>query len=287
MNPFPISVVTLGPGSQTHEEDEALDFIPMPQGMNTFDMPRFPDIENPVALAAAVALLQTLLARMRAWRFDTSPHPRLALEDCSPEVLRVVNDALGQGEVSAIVHEGDHILRIQETVFAGVWRMRRETTDGALRADWIEACAVPVEIAGRANAAGTGNLEIPVLPDGVMNAPVLLNEIRDVAAAFNPGDAAHVINLTLLPLTPPDLECLVNALGSGPSVVLSRGYGNCRVSSTALADTWWVQYYNNGDNLILNTIEITTLPDVVPASADDYADSVERLAEWIDALQAD
>ena len=83
---------------------------------------------------------------------------------------------------------------------------------------------------------------------------------------------------------PADLAWLVEVLGVGPTVILSRGYGNCRITATALANTWWVQYFNSADTLILNTIEVTDLPDVAPAAADDFADSIERLAEWTAAL---
>lgn len=83
------------------------------------------------------------------------------------------------------------------------------------------------------------------------------------------------------------IECLSKTLGAGCSVVLSRGYGNCRVSNTTVANSWWVQYYNSGDSLIRNTIEITTMPEVVLASADDFSDNRTRLIEWIDALESD
>mgnify|MGYP000724044400 FL=1 len=67
--------------------------------------------------------------------------------------------------------------------------------------------------------------------------------------------------------------------------MLSRGYGNCRITSTRLRNTWWVQYFNSMDHLILNTIEVTSVPEVALAAPEDFADSVERLAEWVAALQ--
>lgn len=286
MKDFPISVVTLGPDSQVFEEDEPLDFIEMPRGMHTYNPPRIPEAGDPQALLEAVRVLRDLVARMQAWTFGTPGHPVLHLDTLSPGACLLINEALGQGEVSAVVN-GEHTLKIQETVFAGVWRVRYLDSAGQLLADCIEACAVPKAIAAHALAAARSALEVPALPDGVMNAPVLLSEIRDVVSRYAPGDAAHVINLTLLPLTPQDFDCLLQTLGAGCSVVLSRGYGNCRVSSTTLANTWWVQYYNSGESLILNTIEITDMPDVVLASADDYTDSLARLIDWIDVLETD
>ncbi|MGL1701369.1 hydrogenase expression/formation C-terminal domain-containing protein, partial [Vibrio parahaemolyticus] len=45
-------------------------------------------------------------------------------------------------------------------------------------------------------------------------------------------------------------------LGRGSLIVLSRGYGNCRVTNTGTRNVWWARFYNSQDALILNTIEI-------------------------------
>jgi hydrogenase-1 operon protein HyaF len=94
-----------------------------------------------------------------------------------------------------------------------------------------------------------------------------------------------VINLTLLPVTPEDLDHLALALGEGPVSILSRGYGNCRIRATAVPGAWWVQYFNSMDQIILNTIEVVSIPEVALAAREDYEDSAERLAEWIATLE--
>lgn len=115
---------------------------------------------------------------------------------------------------------------------------------------------------------------------GVINAPALLAEIA-AQAARPPGDA-HVINLSLLPFGPEDAAWLDERLGRGDVTLLSRGYGNCRITATGIARVWWVQYFNSQDALILNTIEISDVPEVARASSEDLRDSAERLAEVID-----
>jgi hydrogenase-1 operon protein HyaF len=82
-----------------------------------------------------------------------------------------------------------------------------------------------------------------------------------------------------LPQSDEDLEFLKQGLGSGTVTVLSRGYGNCRVTSTLTKNVWWVQYFNSQDAIILNTLEVTPVPLVVCASQDDIEDSAERLRE--------
>jgi hydrogenase-1 operon protein HyaF len=45
---------------------------------------------------------------------------------------------------------------------------------------------------------------------------------------------------------------------------------------------WRVQYFNNMNTLILNTIEVVTVPEVVLAAAEDLSDTRERLVELVD-----
>ncbi|QDF99370.1 hypothetical protein CJ010_23940 [Azoarcus sp. DD4] len=281
-NAFPIPVVAVGAGSQP-AEDEDFDYLPMPSGMDTFAPPRLPDQIDPAARATAVATLEGLLAAMRAWSFGSAGHPVVDLGGLDSTSLALINDALGQGEVSARV-DGSPALRIQETVFAGIWRVIETDAAGRRLADRIEACAMPAEVAARSRAAARAALTPPPPPVGVMNAPAVLAELLHAVDKHRAGSAAHIVNLTLLPMNPADLTWLVEVLGVGPTVILSRGYGNCRITATALANTWWVQYFNSADTLILNTIEVTALPDVAPAAADDFADSIARLAEWTAAL---
>ncbi|MEI2624692.1 MAG: hydrogenase expression/formation C-terminal domain-containing protein [Giesbergeria sp.] len=47
---------------------------------------------------------------------------------------------------------------------------------------------------------------------------------------------------------------------------LAGGYGNCRISSTRVANTWRVVYYNSQDAMILNSIEVVDMPEVACAA---------------------
>ncbi|MGZ5893534.1 MAG: hydrogenase expression/formation protein, partial [Caldimonas sp.] len=101
----------------------------------------------------------------------------------------------------------------------------------------------------------------------------------------SPATPAHVINLTLLPLSPEDVAHLDAVLDGGSVVILSRGFGNCRISSTAARDVWRVQYFNNMQTLILNTIEVVAMPEVALAAREDIVETHERLADlvrWMD-----
>jgi hydrogenase-1 operon protein HyaF len=166
-----------------------------------------------------------------------------------------------------------------------MWRLLHYNPEGELAHDYLEACPVPDVILQYATEASAPGLEIAPPPPGVMNSPTVLFEIREQAAQYAPGGPAHVVNLTLLPMSPQDNDYLNRSLPAGPVAILSRGYGKCRVSSTALRHVWRVQYFNNMNTLILNTVEVVDIPEVVKAAREDIEDSLDRLRELLDWME--
>lgn len=284
MKSFPIPVRSIGPGSQP-TEDDTLAVLDMPRDVNVFEMPRVPERVDPLALTAARDLLQQWHDALRLWDPAAQPRgPQLDLAGTPAAVLTIVNDMLGEGEV-VIRIAGDPEWRIQESVFAGFWRCVQLDAAGQVVRDWLEAGPVPVRVGECAREAAGDAPRSVELPPGAMNSPALLAEIGSRRAALRPGDPAGVINLTLLPMSPDDHAVLEQALPVGPVVMISRGFGNCHVSSTLVRDVWRVQYFNSARTLILNTIEIVGMPEAAVAATDDLLDSRERLAEllrWMD-----
>ncbi len=284
MKEFPIPVVALGPGSQPVEAGP--ECLEMPTDMDVFRPPRMAFESDAVVADGVCAQLRELLGRMQAQGFSRRRAVRLDLAGLDPTLLRALSDALGEGEVAVRMQEGDGETLIQESAFAGVWRVLRHDAAGACVEDVIEACAIPPRVIATARSGAGADIAAPALPDGAMNSPALLAELRSASQASRDEAPAHVINLTLLPLTPEDLQYLGAALGAGTTTLLSRGYGKCRITSTALRDVWWVQYFNGMDKLILNTVEAVDIPEVALAAEEDWRDSIERIGDLIGVLSA-
>ena len=289
MREISIPVNLSGPGSQPVDEDGAsLDILQLPDEMETVRMPQLPDPEALAEGGAAKTLIGELYEQLqcRAER-KTGQDAILELDGLDAQGLDLVDQLLGEGEVSMrFEHESCHA-RIQESVLAGVWRVKYFTADGELSRDTVEVADVP-RLCRRhvfTHAAHRAEQSREALPQGVLNAPPLLAEINDKVAEYRPGKAAHVINLTLLPQTEEDLGYLIERLGQGPLTILSRGYGNCRISSTAVENVWWVQYFNSQDKNILNTLEIGGVPEVAAAAIEDLQDSAERLGQMMEAYR--
>ncbi|WFP76156.1 hydrogenase expression/formation protein [Mesorhizobium sp. WSM4906] len=273
----------LGPGSQPLEEDGGeLQYMEMPKGMLTFARPILPEKENVAGLRAALAVLSAVADSLAAFSpgRPNAVHDLAGLDHAN---LALIDQALGEGEVSVICG-GD--VQAQESVLAGVWRVRRTGANGQLASDTIEVGTFPSAVMARAFAESRDVLAAPAAyPAGIFNAPPLIAEINEHIRRTAPGVEPHVINLSLLPHTEEDFALLDSLLGQGPVVVLSRGYGNCRVTTTATRDVWWVRFYNSTEALILNTIEVTALPEVVSAAPEDIADSHGRLLEILEVYR--
>jgi hydrogenase-1 operon protein HyaF len=283
MKKIDIPVVVVGPGSQPIEEDGGVLETPKSPGeMNVYSMPDLSDMEGLDNLDDGMRVLQETETILNNYKVGSKPDAQ-SLDDLSEDDLDLVNQVLGNGEVS-IVYNGDVQMQIQESVLAGLWRIQHIDQDGQVNKDLIEVADVPSVV----REAAFIHTTMPVaadrseLPEGVLNAPPLIVEICDKVNAFTPDSEPHVINLSLLPQTEEDLAYINDQLGVGPVTILSRGYGNCRITSTNTPNVWWVQYFNSDDTNILNTIEISEVPAVACAAQEDIEDSAERLHDILE-----
>jgi hydrogenase-1 operon protein HyaF len=275
VSPFTLPPAGFGPGSQPDPDGE-LQYLPMPSGMRTYT-PHIPSADDPAALSGALALLDRMASACEAVarggaaaEFDLAP--------LAPGVRAVLADALGQGEVSMRLR-GLPAVMVQESVFAGVWML------AAAGIDRLEIAPVPGLALARAHLPHrpAGGAATPRRP-GLANAPAILTELADRSATRRPDAPAHVVNLTLLPHSLEDLAWLEEALGEGAVTILSRGYGNCRITATALPHVWRVRFFNSMDTLILDTFEVCAMPEVAIAAPEDLADSAARIRDVIGAI---
>lgn len=265
-----------GPGSQPPEEDgKELEYMPMPQDMRSYSL-HVPDVEGDIT-AGLNLLAELSKACDRVARGGANERFDLSVLDKANRAL--IAETLGEGEVSVRMH-GIPAVAAQESVFAGVWSLRGVDMD-AVEIGPIPQMALDRSFRPRKPALGA----VAPKPAGVVNAPALLVELMDKSASYSENAELHVINLTLLPHTEPNLEWLDVALGQGSVDILSRGYGNCRITATGQAHVWRVQFYNSMDSLILDTFEVTRLPEVALAADEDLADSAERIQEVMEAIR--
>jgi hydrogenase-1 operon protein HyaF len=208
------------------------------------------------------------------------------LTEFSADEIQLLEDVIGEGEVAGVVTLPDGVCaQVQESVMAGLWRVRFTDAQGKFFADYLEVSSLP-EIVRRAAVVNCRPLAIGAAPEGAMNVMPLLAEIASRSAAHRAGEPTHTITFSLLPMSPADMGFLQQSLGAGAVRLISRGYGSCRILSTGAKNVWSVQFFNAMDEVILDTLEIGAAPAAACAAEDDFRDSASRLREIEEAYFA-
>lgn len=287
---FPDNIIpldVLGPGSQPDTDDGLELTLPsLPKEMYTYVPPSFPEDDAakrfPRVLVALNRVIELLDAASWHDNRQNSEEFFVDVSHLNTQERDLLNQVLGEGEVSIRLDDTGRVWHIQESVFTGVWRVIQPESG----IDVIDIGPVPSLLDVHCATGVHEHMPMPVIPnnDAVINAPSILVELAEFQARYRTDGEPHVINLSLLPHTPEDLDHIDKSLGKGRVTILSRGYGNCRVSATGIANVWWVQYFNSMDSLILNTLEIVDVPGVVLAAPEDLVESVERLQEVLEVL---
>jgi hydrogenase-1 operon protein HyaF len=255
--------------------------------MDTYQRPETPEPEAVRHLTGAREAMDWLQASLDHYRVG-GPACLADITQLDRSNRELVNQILGEGDVS-LKYIGTWRANAQEAVLVGVWRILYLDSRGQISRDLIEVAEVPFLARPQDEEASIAadDLTADEAPAEVMNAMPILTELQEHQAGYASGQAAHVINLTLLPLSEADTTYLDQILGTGPVEILSRGYGDCQMISTAVPGIWWVRYRNSMGKLILNTLEVVDVPAVARAAQEDIDDSALRLKEILESYWSD
>ena len=279
MKALDIPVRVVGPDSQA--EEDSLQYLAVPREMDVFRMPEVPQRADTRALCEARDVLNRFADRFAAWDIGSATAgPRLALDGLPPATLRVLNQVLGEGEVSVRV-DAPRPCASRRAYSPASGACASSTPTGA----WLAIGSKPRRCRLRQSpprtADGARCAPIPDLPpcDELARAPARDRGARARATVRQPGAGRSI--LRCLPLTPEDHKVIELALPVGPVAIMSRGFGDCGITSTERRTCCRVQYFNTMNTLILNTLEVVDAPEVALAATDDLADSRERFGELL------
>jgi hydrogenase-1 operon protein HyaF len=232
--------------------------------------------ETAAAVRAVLAAARDALAVAAA----SGTAVAVAIDGLDPAGLVLLGEVLGEGEVKAKVTLDDRLLRVQESVLPGLWRI----LDGDRQT--LEAADVPSVLRDAVRALPLGVSLPGTLPEGAMNVGPVIGELDDATRVHEATGAEKEVNLTLMPMTPVDLLVLDMALGLGPVSIVSMGYGDCRILAGGRRHTWSVRFSNTEGREILHTVQAGDVPVAARATAEDMGDSIARLDEIMGSLFA-
>lgn len=265
--------------------DEAVALLPIGRDVAALEARRKANFlatssaEELIKRCPSVARLLPELAEALQAQKACEPNRLFDVTDLPADDRELLSQVTGEGEVAGVAALTDGVLaQLQESVMAGLWRVRFVDAAGALVADYLEVGAIPQAVRKAAELTAP-DVALGAPPPGAMNVMPVLAEIRDRMAAHRLGRPAHIINFSLLPMNEADMGFLQQTLGDGPVRLVSRGYGACRVHATGARHVWSVQFFNAMDTIILDTLEIGDTPLAACAADEDFRDSAERLRE--------
>ena len=159
---------------------------------------------------------------------------------------------------------------LHETTLPGIWWVQEQGGN-----DYLEVGLCPA-VVFQAGLAGTTTA--PPWPDGLMNAPGLLAE----ALAHAQAGQALQLNLGMLPFNEADrafLDQLSQQAAVRNAHLALKGYGDTVAEKTILSRLWRVRHFNVHGTLVLDTLEVATVPAVIMATDEDWQTSRQHLLQ--------
>jgi len=115
----------------------------------------------------------------------------------------------------------------------------------------------------------------------VGNIRSLLVEIATLLDKLAVSGETGMIDLNSLPLAPGEHEQLRHMLGQGEVTAHIEAIGPSEIIETRYPGVWWVTHYNVEGDIVADTLEITTIPEIIKSQADDINTGLELLQDQI------
>lgn len=281
-DPTSLAALGIGPGSQHEESDDEFEFMVMPEEVTTYAAPPVPEADEIDGRTKALEFLESVCRALDHWQPGDS-NKSFSLDGLDSAERALVDQVLGSGEVSVTVQHGSKDTAVQESVLTGIWQVHQRDDKGETLIDAVEVGPLPACVRDESFRNAKPKLDAEQqAPLAVLNAPSVLVELAEYIDIWQPPELPDTVNLSLLPMSEDDIAWISQVLGTGPTVILSRGYGNCRIGATQYRNCWWLKYFNSQDHVILETIEVCDVPPVAVAAPEDISDSAERLNQILE-----
>jgi len=122
--------------------------------------------------------------------------------------------------------------------------------------------------------------QLPEIP--THNTLPLLHEIRHALQRLIDSGEPTIIDLLAIPLTTVEEEQLETLLGQGEVNCQLDALGKSTVTETAIPGVWLVSHYNTEDELMAKSIEITTVPAIVPSDTEAMREGLTTIATLLE-----
>lgn len=112
-------------------------------------------------------------------------------------------------------------------------------------------------------------------------ADAVFAEIAAALGALAATGETTVIDLRSLPLVPADLVALAERLGEGEVTCRIEVAGPSEVRETGFSGVWWVRHLDGGGAVVVEEVQVTRIPEILPSHPDDVAFAARRMADLV------
>lgn len=117
----------------------------------------------------------------------------------------------------------------------------------------------------------------------LMNAPYVLREIETALRKLAEAGETKILDLEHFPLSDDDAGMLEEVLGKGQITISANGPDVTEWRETSIPGVWWGEYRTGPAKVSLRTIEITEIPELARAQAEDIQEGLTRLQQALEA----
>lgn len=121
--------------------------------------------------------------------------------------------------------------------------------------------------------------------DGSVLAKTILSEIHSMLLNLIETGKTSCLDLRALPSLGTDgYEFLKNQLGKGEIKATIESFGRSDLYETAYSGIWFIDHFNQDDELYTEQIEVSFLPELLKSHLDDVRLSATRLSQYLEEL---
>lgn len=109
----------------------------------------------------------------------------------------------------------------------------------------------------------------------------ILSEIATHLEKLAQDGTCGSIDLNSLPCAPGEYEQLRLLLGQGEATAHLEAIGPSDITETRYPGVWWVTHYNVEGDIVADSIEITTIPEILRSQPEDIRMGLELIKEQL------
>lgn len=125
-------------------------------------------------------------------------------------------------------------------------------------------------------------MELPHADSQTHNTLPLLHQIRHALQHLLDTGEPTIIDLRAMPLSTSEEAELESRLGLGEVECTLNALGKSTIRETAVAGVWLVSHYNQSDELMAKSIEVTTIPTILPSDREAMSGGVEAITHLLE-----